>query len=172
MIGDEAMARQTSALPELVWLPNHADNNDGPTGRLKNFQKDCKKGRTDSWTCKKTAKCGDVYLFWFGKPKTILAGVGVSTGDVEEATNDGWDWTDAEIGWFCEYDPVIALKEPLTIDDIKQDRLLAGWWQGRPFQGGPKKIVRQDIARRLVELILTKNPKDRRLARIIDRFLQ
>ena len=93
-------------------------------------------------------------------------------GDAEPEENVDFDWTDARIVWFCEYNPLIALKEPLTIDDIRQDRLLAGWWKGKPYRGGPKRIARQDIARRLVELILTKNPKDRRLARFIQRFLE
>lgn len=166
------MAGQTSALPDLVWFPNLAGNKNGPIGRLKNFQKACKDGITESWSCKKTAKCGDVYLFWFGKPKTIVAGVGVSNGDAEPEENVDFDWTDARIVWFCKYNPLFALKEPITIDDIRQDPLLAGWWKGKPYRGGPKRIARQDIARRLTKLILAKNPKNRRLARFMQRFLE
>lgn len=115
------------------------------------------------WTCKKSAEAADVYLFWFGKPIAELGAIGISAGDVEELENDGWDWTDAERGWFCSYRPLVALDSALSVDDINGDRTLARWWQGRPFQGRPKSVKDIDVAQRLIEMILDRNKRNEKI---------
>jgi hypothetical protein len=168
--GRNPMTKRVSAMPELVFLPNHAGYGDDEEARLRDFLHGCRKGRLESWTCKKTAGCGDVYLYWFSHPSSQLAGIGVSSGEISPEENDGWDWTDAEKGWFCEFEPLVALRTPVTLEDIHDDRILTAWWKGRPFQGRPKQIVQASVARRLSELILQKNSKDKGLARILGRF--
>jgi len=158
------------AVHELVFNPNHAGYGEDERARLNDFLQCCKEGAVDSWTCKKTAMSGDVCLFWFGSPVKELAGIGVCASDVVEEVNDGWDWTDAPIGWFCEYEPLIRLVSPVTLSDIESDRVLAKWWLGRPFYGRPKAIHDVNVVSRWVELILEKNPKNRGLVRILGQF--
>jgi hypothetical protein len=160
-----------SALSELVWLPNHAGDGDSEEGRIDDFLDYCDDRFVSDWTCKKTAHSGDVYLFWFCSPANVLAGVGISQGEVKTKENDGWDWTDAKKGWFCDYDPLIPLSQPLTHRDIASDRVLARWWKGQPYKGRPKRIVHPSVARRLVELILKKN-RNQRLARFLTPFIE
>lgn len=155
---------------ELVFNPNHAGYGDHERARLNDFLTYCKKGAVEGWTCKKTAKPGDVCLFWFCSPVKELAGIGVCASKAEEKVNGYWDWTDAPIVWFCEYKPLICLASPVALSDIESDRVLAKWWLGRPFYGRPKAIHDVNVASRWVELILEKNPKDRGLVRILGQF--
>jgi len=123
------------------------------------------RSRRVEWTCKKTAIPGDVYLFWFGGSVRQLQAVGVCDSKVEERTPG--DWTSASKGWFCAFSPVVRLREPLTIDDIRRDRTLLSWWSQRPYQGRPKQVSSSSVAKRLVKLILSKNPDDPQLRRIL-----
>jgi hypothetical protein len=125
-------------------------------------------GKVESWTCKKSAILGAVYVFYFGKPISELAGLGVcDSAEIEECENDGWDWTDAPVGWFCKYRPLVAFENPVTVEDILADSVLRAWWRGRPFQGGPKEVTPPEACERLIEVILKKNRADLKLARIL-----
>jgi hypothetical protein len=162
---------------DLGFLPNHAylgdDSNN--TGRYDDFLSCAAEGRCcnadgTGWTSKKTAEFGDIYLFWFGQPISTIAGIGVSQGcDGIPRQNEGWDWTDAEYGFFCDYEPLVALASPITIEDIKAERLLADWWTGRPFQGRPKSVKDPKVAHQMVNLILEQN-SDRITKQILQPF--
>ena len=109
---------------DLVFLPNHAHvgDEDDNTERHDRFIKFCETGKVNGWTSKKTAEYGDLYLFWFGGPIFNIAGIGVSQGcDGEPVENQGSDWTDAEHGFFCHYEPLVSFANPITIDAIKGD---------------------------------------------------
>ena len=139
------MPRSDSSLPELVFLPNHAGKDDNEEGRLKDFLACCRQGFVNSWTCKESVQTGDVYLFWFCSPASILAGIGVSLGDRDELENDEWDWTDAEKGWFCAFEPAITLSQPLTVLDISRDQVLARSLcegRSRPFAFSTRRLRR------------------------------
>ena len=156
--------------PEVVLSSNHPHRGDEPEGRLHDILHWCSEGRVDEWTCKKTAAKGDVYLFWFHNPIGELLAVGVSDGNVIERENDGWDWTDSPKGWFCAFDPLVALKNPVTLNDIATDPGLAAWWKKLPFRGRPKKIVDPD-RRGVLELIRDRNWNQDKLLLIIGEFI-
>jgi 5-methylcytosine-specific restriction endonuclease McrA len=144
-------------MPDIVFLPNHADSEDGQEARLDEFLGCCSEGSTDDWTCKKMAALGDLYFFWFGKPVMRIAGVGVCKGDVQGESNIGADWTDSRTLWMCPFDPLEELKRPITVDHIRDDPVLATWWKGKPFRGRPKTIP-EEVASRLISLCLHLNP--------------
>lgn len=159
---------------DVVFLPTHAYYGmDGAGfGRYDDFRERCEEGKVEDWTSKKTAELGDIYLFWFGKPISEISGVGVSLGDSERKENNGWDWTDADYGYFGSYSPLISLASPVTLEQIKHDTVLLKWWNGRPFQGKPKSIKSAEVAERLVQLILKSNSKDRELRQTLKRIVE
>lgn len=116
---------------DIVFNPSTAHNDDGPLERWKAFIKSCRNGGEVWWTGKKTARPGDLCLFWFGAPKHCIAGVGVHDGTVYGKTK----WSSPQIGF-----AVTALSRPLQLDDIHGDSDLRAWWAGNPFWGGPKTI--------------------------------
>ena len=83
----------------------------------------------DSWTCKKNAEPGDLYLFWFGDPLGEISGFGIHNGVVRCEENFGADWTNARQLWFGSFEPLIALRRPVTRQQILSDRALAHWWE-------------------------------------------
>ena len=156
---------------DLVFLPNHASSGEeeSETDRHDRFIHFCKRGELKTWTTKKTAEPQDIYLFWFGSPIFEISGLGNPKGVVERLENEGWDWTDADYAYFCDY-KLIDFPNPITIDDIKSQKTLADWWNGRPFQGRPKSIKDASVAQQLVKLIIERN-KTKALMALLQPFL-
>jgi 5-methylcytosine-specific restriction endonuclease McrA len=159
-------SRMVNAMSDIVFQPNHAGYNDIPEARLDDFLGCCEQGVTDDWTCKKTARKGDLYLFWFGSPAMRIAGVGVCKGDVNVQENEGVDWTNAPKLWACSFEPLNGLKRPVTLDHIKEDSVLASWWESQPWRGRSKSIP-EKVAPRLLSLIRRLNP---RLATLLAKY--
>lgn len=136
--------------PDIVFNPSTAHNEHGPLARWNGFANACAEGGGLWWTGKKTAKAGDIYLFWFGAPKMFIGGIGVHDGTVEGKTR----WPSPQIG----FDPIHRLRTPIGIEELRNDPVLKAWWAGNPFWGGPKTVMKQPvIARRLLELIMENN---------------
>ena len=138
---------------EVVFLPNHAI----PESHVKNFRADCCKGSTPDWTCKKTAKKDDLYLFWFGKPIEQIIGAGVIDGNFNEKKNDGADYTNAPKLWECSFKPLVEFQSPITKQRVKSNPTLMKWWKTIPYRGRPKAIPPQ-IASLLISLIQQLDP--------------
>jgi hypothetical protein len=145
------------AIPyDIVFNPSTSYNEDGRLARWQRFVDGCKNERGLEWTGKKVAKAGDLYLFWFGKPKHFVGGIGIHDGEKFEKTK----WPSPQIGFF----PVIRLSSPVHLDEVHGDAVLAEWWEGNPFWGGPKTLRKEpDVARRLLKMIVAKNPSIRDL---------
>jgi len=126
--------------------------------RFKRFRRLCQEGDRINWSCQKSAKPNDIYLFYFAAPKLQISAIGVVAGAVDEVENDGVDWATGKKLWLCDFAPAIWLKNPLTAAEIKLQPQLLRWWQGKPYFGKPKNIVSPEVARLLVEAILRKNP--------------
>lgn len=148
-------------MPDIVFNPNRARGGTDPTGRSKELLRGCRSGNC-YWTCKSTAAPGDIYLFWVGMPIQKLLAIGVCASDVEESENDGWDWTDAAKGWFCDYKPLVKLDLPVSGRDIKDDPILSRWWREKPYRGRPKSID-PPASSRLIALIAERNSRAAKL---------
>jgi hypothetical protein len=134
----------------------------GPAPRRSDPSESWQTGKIDfGYTCKKTAQKGDLYLFYFGGDQEQgIFGFGVCDGNVQPKTENNWPfWPYWPKGWVCGYDPFLRLEQPVLLEDIVQDAILAKWWQGLPARGGPKTLLRNpDVARRILTLILRLNP--------------
>jgi len=148
---------------DVVFSPNRADRRKRLKARWRELLQLCADGRAPEWTCKKTAKSGDLYLFWVGDSVSEITAIGVSDGRVEEYKNPGtWDWTDSPTGWFCGFKPLVRLKPPIKLDDIKGDPTLASWWEKRPYVGRSKTLLANPkVARRMLGVVAKQNPKVR-----------
>lgn len=156
-------------MPEVVFQANHVLR---PGGNRREDMADCaKEGSIGGWTCKKSTREGDLYLFYFGQPDFVVTAVGVAEGGVEEEENKGtFDWTAKERAWFCGFSPLIGLPQPLPRASIESHRTLREWWQARPFRGGPKAIP-YEFAVPLLKLIQKTNRQRRRLVSLINQYL-
>ena len=130
----------------------------------------CRRGRIRSWTCLKSAEKGDLYLFYFAKPLQCIAALGIVNSEVEEEYNDGWEWTDAEKGWFCEFRPAIWLRSPIAVSEVKANAALSKWWNSRPYRGRPKRLTTGNIAIELCHAVLQANPSVKRLVPLAKRL--
>jgi hypothetical protein len=115
----------------------------------------------NGYTCKKSAKHGDLYLFWFAEPYHGVYELGVCDGNVRTKDESNWPfWPEWPEGWVCGYDPFLRLEnEVRLLDHVQTDPVLSNWWRGLPARGGPKTLLKNPIvARRILELILRLNP--------------
>src|SRR5580658_9000765 len=108
---------------EIAFQPNRLNAADQPPGsRFERFRKKCKKGE-GWWTCKRNAKPGDLYLFWFGGDVAEIVALGIVDGECEQEDN----------GWYeCNFRPLVLLPSPISLDEIHSDELLMKWWKTKP----------------------------------------
>ena len=106
-----------------------------------------------SWTCKKTAKPGDLYLFYFGVPVSAIVGMAVCK---KEPDPEGWKekrWGNKSKFFSCSWKELHHFSDPIPVDRISNGAsVLAQWWKTRPFQGRPKTIPDPVAQRLLVEI--------------------
>jgi hypothetical protein len=121
---------------------------------LRRFQKLCRNGQ-GAWTCKKTARVDDLYLFWFTAPTCAVTGFGVVKSTARKSADRGW--------YECDFHPLVRLVHPISLEDIHDDTSLAEWWKGKPFVGRPKTIIPEKAAKRLLELVWKRNRRHRAL---------
>lgn len=134
---------------EIVFHPTHCGNDYGEMVRYDNFKRFCRK-RKGVWSCKKTVKPGDLYIFWFGEEKQEIVAVGISKGD------DVFD----ETKWrHCTFDPLIACVTPVSKAHFKADPTLREWWESRPYARGANRITPDNAAIGLVSLIRQLDPQ-------------
>jgi len=115
------------------------------------------KERMESWTCKKTAKPGDLYLFYFGEPECKIAGLAVCR---ESPDPEGWkrrNWTNRQKMFFCRWDALYHCNAPVTADEVRANRILGLWWATKPFRGRPKAIS-PAVANSLLQIIVKREP--------------
>jgi hypothetical protein len=78
------------------------------------------------WTCHKDTKRGDLALVWRTTPKKDIGYLmqaesdAYSLADDEYAVSQNWDWG-------CDYRVLYKFKNPITIQDLYQDRGLREW---------------------------------------------
>jgi hypothetical protein len=157
----------------LYFSPTAAETEEGPP----NLRDPCyfwEAGKVaDGYSCKKTARQGDLYLFWFADPYSGVCGIGVCDGNVRRKDETNWPfWPRWGDGYVCGYDPFLWLEQPVLLNDITADSILAEWWQGMPARGGAKTMVtdrKPFAARRMVELIRGRNPE---LAPTLDEYIR
>src|SRR4051812_31504301 len=87
---------------DIVFAPNREDS---PTfGKVyQSFMKDRGRSRLKDWTCKQTAKPGDLYLFYFGMPVGEVVGLAVCS---EPPDPNGWkrrNWNNRQKMFFCPF---------------------------------------------------------------------
>ncbi len=147
--------------PEIVFHPHQVEHKGG--NELDAMMAECRKGSASGWTCKKTALPGDLYVFYFGSPEFSIRALGVVKGKVEREENrKRFGWTKKPYEWFCDFKPVVRLRRPVTRSEIEADQILTDWWRGLPYKGG-RKAVGVPYARRLLGLVVKKNPRWRAL---------
>lgn len=142
-------------MADVVFNPSLAQGqNNRPRSRYIGFIGACKVGET-VWSSKQDSEDGDLYLFWFGAPIQALVGIGLHTGNYK---------MDPTWGREGVFQPLVRLKNPVTLKDIHGDDTLASWWSGNPYRGMPKTMLKNPTAaRRMLTLILDRNPSMRGL---------
>jgi hypothetical protein len=148
-------------MPDIVFNPSlERERADAlPSSRI---------GILEGWTCKASGVEGDLNLFWFGRPTYEVVGVGILRGevDVQDNSDSRFDWTDAEMVFFGDFEPMVVLDEPIGIEELRTDPLLSTWWATKPYRGQPKTMLKHPIAvRRLLEIIGKKNPYSKAIIR-------
>jgi len=127
-----------------------------------------------TWTCLKGAHRDDVYLFYFQNPECQIAAVGVCTsapdpmGEINDG-NEGWGVKGRRY-WNCRFE-MKKLNQPVSMEILRTDRGLKGWWHGKPFRGQPKYIDNAIVRKRLIEIIIRSNPSAAHLLKF-DRLLK
>jgi len=167
----DAKRENDSMQSNLVFSPGYSSDDGESRDQLDSFLAQCKLGFTESWTCKKSTELDDLHLFWFGKPANLIAAIGVSDGEVVEDEKGDWNQSGSPVGRFCGFAPLIALRHPIPLEDITSDPVLAKWWKGLPYRGGPKSIVDDQVAKHLATLIVSRNPKQTAIAKLLKPWL-
>jgi hypothetical protein len=111
-----------------------------------------------SWTCKKTAKPGDLYLFYFGNPEFKIAGLAVCRQSPDPV---GWrkrGWGSHQKMFFCPWDALHHFSAPITAGELQAKPGLDSWWQTKPYRGRPKTIP-PEISAVLLQMIAKREPK-------------
>jgi hypothetical protein len=125
------------AMNEVVFSPNLEES---PTFGLVylDFMKHRIKPHLKSWTCKKTARPGDLYLFYFGAPIRGIAGMAVVRDPPDPK---GWKPRGRQKKmFFCSFEQLNHFAEPLTVEQLRTNPVVAAWWDTKPFRGSPKSI--------------------------------
>jgi hypothetical protein len=148
--------RDETSERDIVFAPNRVDS---PTfGKVyQDFMKRRGRSRLESWTCKQTAKPGDLYLFYFGMPVGKVVGLAVCS---EPPDPGGWKQSSGKNRqkmFFCAFDRLHHFKSPISVDEL-QSNGFGSWWQTRPYHGRPKTIP-PSVARSLLTFIAKREPK-------------
>lgn len=69
-----------------------------------NFMHHRGRKRLTEWTCKKTAKPGDLYFFYFGQPKANIAGLAVCSEPPDPKGCKKRGWSNRQKMFFCSFD--------------------------------------------------------------------
>lgn len=144
-------------MTEIVFHPNVS------TERLENLLEDAREHGSTNWSSKKAAAADQLYLFYWGKPHARIVAVGRPTGEVERGEGKT-DWTSALVQYYAEFNPLVALENAVSVEEIIVDPVLAKWWAKKPYQGNPKK-VEKPFADRLLALVIRGNPSVQRLVK-------
>jgi 5-methylcytosine-specific restriction endonuclease McrA len=150
---------------DIVFSPNLENS---PTfGRVfRGFMQARGKRRLKSWTCKKTASPGDLYLFYFGDPEYKLAGFAICDTIPDP---DGWKPRGhRQKMFFSSFDRLCHLKFPLSIDELRSVRSIDSWWETRPYHGRPKTIP-PAAATSILKTIIRREP---RTASLLGKYIQ
>lgn len=140
-------ARDVVFSPNLVVSPRFDDV-------YKKFMARRGKRTLESWTCKKTAQPGDLYLFYFAHPVEQILGLAVCSGfpDLE-----GKLLSEGQRMFFCPFDRLHHFDSPISAEELRSDLLTDSWWSSKPYRGRPKSIP-DAVASALLELITAHEP--------------
>ena len=108
----------------------------------------------ENWTATSKFKIGDVVLFYFGVPHKSIIAIGIVASEPEEIY-DEFDWTQKEKEYFCNFEPVWLLKNPLNFPS--QNILLDSWYSKKPYRSS--RILENKIATPILMEILKHNPE-------------
>jgi hypothetical protein len=142
---------------EVVFAPNREDS---PTfGKVyQRFMRNRGGKQLTHWTCKKTAKPGDLYLFYFGESQAKIAGLAVCSEPPDPAGQKVSRGSNRHKMFFCSFDQLYHLRTPITVDELRSKGLVDSWWRTRPYRGRPKTIP-PGVATSLLRMIAIREPK-------------
>jgi hypothetical protein len=132
--------------PNLVHSPHFGNVYQG-------YMKYPRRAQLEDWTCKKTAKPGDLYLIYFGEPERKIVGLAVCK---EFPNPEGQMEGDSKM-FFCDFDQICRLKSPVTADELRSAAWAHSWWKTMPYRGRPKTIPR-NVAAPLLKMIAKREP--------------
>ena len=112
----------------------------------------------DSETCKKTAKPGDLYLFYFGSPEFKIESVAVCRQPPDPKGSVYPEGGKRIKMWFCPMDRLYHFKKPITVGDLEASAVTAKWWATKPYYGRPKEIPEM-VAGQLLRTIAKREPE-------------
>src|SRR5882672_68440 len=139
---------------DVVFAPNRVGEE---SLRLHAMFSGCRQGWVEDWTCKKTAKPADLYLFYFGKPTFQIIAAGICSGEIMEFENEGVDWTESDKYWEFQFKPLIKLTKTVHKDELTGTAPFQKWWQACPFHGRPKSLPPR-VRSALLSLVAQRNP--------------
>lgn len=142
---------------DVVFVPNLVDS---PTfGKVhEDFTRRRNRKTLKSWTCKKTAQPGDLYLFYFSQPVAKIAGMAVCS---EPPDPKGWkerNWSNRRKMFFCSFEKLHHFDSPVAAEDMQANPMVGSWWKTKPYRGRPKTIP-PEAASILLQMIVTREPK-------------
>jgi hypothetical protein len=127
----------------------------GKINRYRNFLSLKKSKRVDSWSATKLFTPGDLALFYFGKPMSSIAAMGIVNSSPKDAVGS-FDWTKRKKATFCKYRPVWFLKNQIQLLTNNKNAMLVKWYRGKPYRRTQR--IPEKVAFALLLKLVTSNP--------------
>lgn len=126
----------------------------GEHNRLKEFESEVSKNsKLKEWSATSKFEVGDFVLFYFGDPYKSIRAIGLVSSEPDEIY-DKFDWKEKNKGYFCDFEPVKLLKNPLKFPS--QNSFINNWYsQEKSYRSS--RIIDNKIAAQLLKEILRLN---------------
>lgn len=123
--------------------------------RYKQFISEVAKNRKlEEWTATSKFEIGNIVLFYFGDPCKSIIAIGIVSSKPKESV-EKFDWTEKKRLFFCNFEPVWLLKNPLTLPP--QNSLLNSWYSKKPYRSSRK--LENEIGSLILKEIYKNNPE-------------
>jgi predicted HNH restriction endonuclease len=110
--------------------------------------------KLESWTATSKFTPGDLVFFYFGMPHKSIIAIGFVSSE-PYIENGPFNWTLKERVYFCDYEPVWLLENPLKLPTT--NKVLEKWYATKPYRSN--RVLKDEIASLLLDELFRLNPK-------------